>query len=275
MPQRKTSVFDDDTRSTRELFDAALADPESDESGQVVAVLQSRATREVFGAAAALCASADHHERQIGVRILGGVGFCGPAFADESLAILIERLDDPVEDVIAAACAALGHRREKRAIPHLLRFKGHPSENVRFSVAFALGGFDDDTALAALIDLSRDADEDVRDWATFGLGSMSEADTPELRAALVARLHEDSPEIRGEALIGLARRDDPRVIEPLMEALRDEFYGDWPVEAAEILGDPRFYSLLVGLRARVAGEVAERFVDGINRAIAACAPKGD
>ncbi|WP_208721367.1 hypothetical protein [Corallococcus aberystwythensis] len=46
-----------------------------------------------------------------------------------------------------------------------------------------------------------------------------EVDTPELREALVDRLSEAHPKIRGEALLGLALRKDARVLEPLRRVL--------------------------------------------------------
>src|SRR5215468_1899585 len=69
----------------------------------------------------------------------------------------------------------------------LLRVKSHPSSQVRLAVAQAFGRHDTHEMVAALIDLSADEDEDVRDWATTGLGTMTDLDTPELRAALAAR----------------------------------------------------------------------------------------
>ena len=74
-------------------------------------------------------------------------------------------------------------------------------------------------AIYGLIGLSADQDQDVRDWATFGIGSMIETDIPEIREALVARLTETDSEIRGEALVGLARRGDLRIVAPLLQEL--------------------------------------------------------
>jgi|RhiMetdeSRZDD1v2_1073273.scaffolds.fasta_scaffold80101_2 hypothetical protein len=49
-----------------------------------------------------------------------------------------------------------------------------------------------------LIELSRDVEPGARDWATFGLGTYSKIDSPEIRAALLARLADEDDETRGE-----------------------------------------------------------------------------
>jgi HEAT repeat protein len=59
----------------------------------------------------------------------------------------------------------------------------------------------------------------VRDWATFGLARQTDRDLPALRDALAARLADDDPETRAEAVHGLAVRADERAIEPLLRRL--------------------------------------------------------
>ena len=82
----------------------------------------------------------------------------------------------------------------------------------------------DQRSIDGLICLTMDSSVEVRDWATFGLGSMTEQDTPMLRQALLARLDDLDDIVRGEALVGLARRQDERVIEPLRRALESGTY---------------------------------------------------
>ena|SRR5438270_8722120 len=90
-------------------------------------------------------------------------------------------------------------------------------------------------------------DEDVRNWATFGLGSQADIDTAEIRAALLERVTDSHNETRGEALVGLARRKDPRALEPIIQELRSEHIGILALEAAETLGDPRLLPALLRL----------------------------
>ena len=51
--------------------------------------------------------------------------------------------------------------------------------------------------------------------ATFALGTQCEAATPEIRNALADRLADTDDETRSEAaMVGFARRGDPRVLPP-------------------------------------------------------------
>jgi hypothetical protein len=83
-----------------------------------------------------------------------------------------------------------------------------------------------------------------------GLGAI-DVDTPEIRAALLSRVADEDEMTRGEALVGLARRKDQRVVEPLVKEL--ERYPDAKddgrsVEAAEAIADPRLVPVLTRLK---------------------------
>src|SRR4029077_14951716 len=107
--------------------------------------------------------------------------------------------------------------------------------DVRYGVVFALMGHEDRQALETLAELTRDPEAHVRDWATFALGSQAEADTPELREALVSRLADEDDDTRGEALVGLARRGDWRVLTALRRELESGSVGSLAVEAAALI----------------------------------------
>jgi hypothetical protein len=91
----------------------------------------------------------------------------------------------------------------------------------------------------------------MRDWATFGLGTQIDTDTQEIREALFARVFDEDEVTRGEALVGLARRNDGRIVEPLIRELArypNTEYLSYSLEAAEELGDPRLLPVLTKLR---------------------------
>jgi HEAT repeat protein len=240
----------EDPRGTEELIAAALTGEEDDESAwEAIGVLQRRGTREVLAAAARLLESPLPRERGRGADILGQLGLPERTFPEDCVRLLLDVLRRESEpSVLQAVAVALGHQRDARAVPALVKLKGHESEDVRFGVVHGLAGHDLPEALSALIDLSDDPSADVRNWATFELGSMTEGDTPELREALARRLTDDNEEVRGEALVGLARRKDARVLEPLMAALRAPTVMVLVVEAAQALEDRRLYPLLLQLR---------------------------
>ena len=114
-------------------------------------------------------------------------------------------------------------------------------------------------------------DGDVRDWATFGLGSQLDADSDAIRAALAARLHGQSGDAAGEALLGLVRRHDPRALSPLLSSLQTD-PGNLIVEAAAELGAREALPVLLQLKAQGWGDDADRAL--LDQAIAACGPNG-
>lgn len=161
-------------------------------------------------------------------------------------------------------------RNDPCAIPQLLELRDPADEQVRHGVVHGLSYHDDEAAIAGLIELSRDEDTSVRNWATFGLGRLTDADTPEIRTALLGRLEDSDPEIRGEALVGLAARGDRRA----MPALRSEFEGNlqgtWPLEAAAEFRDPTLRPLIESLCRRTDIETRSRFEADFEAALAAC-----
>ncbi|MCL1469386.1 HEAT repeat domain-containing protein [Argonema antarcticum] len=244
-----------DPRTTEELIKLALAEEDRDAWLYLVGVLHFRGNFEVFQAASRLCKSENPQERRLGTNILGQLGIPKRTFPNESLAILLKMLetdDDP--DVLSAVGIALGHIKYPRSIEPLVRLKDSPNADVCYGVVFGLLSQEDELAIDTLSELSSDPDEDVRNWATFGLGSQIETDSKVIREALFQRLIKEGrktdteAEIRGEALVGLAKRKDERVVNPLIEELSSGCVGRLPVEAAKEIGDVRLYPVLIELK---------------------------
>ena len=234
--------------------------------------LHRRGGNEEFEAARSLLASPAAKERGRGVDILAQLN--SPKWTlhereRNASAVLAALAGESDPAVISSMGVALGHLDDPRAVGAMLPYKDHADANVRLSVVMALSPHPDPLSLQTLVELSSDPDEEVRNWATFSLGTQLEAvDTPELREALVARLQETNPEIRGEALVGLALRKDPRVLEPLKRELSGSSVIILAVEAAEVLGDPSLLPLLVQLR-DAPGEADAYFQGVLQDAIAA------
>ncbi|MDQ6659561.1 MAG: HEAT repeat domain-containing protein [Chloroflexota bacterium] len=204
-----------DTRTNEELIRAALTEADEDVAWKAIGELQGRGSRDVFDHACKLCVSPEAHERRVGVDILGQLGTPHPTFHEETVTVLLRMLEQEQEpDVLYSVAVALGHHSDPRAIVPLVRLKGHPDDLVRFGVVFGLLCYEDELAIQTLIELSTDTDAHVRDWATFGLGSQIDTDTPTIRAALVARLTDEDADTKREAMVGLARRHDPRMAGP-------------------------------------------------------------
>lgn len=174
-----------------------------------------------------------------------------PEEVDAALPQLVAMLEDETNDVVLTAIAdALGQMWDTRCGPHLVALATHPSSDVQTAVARALGGAlcnnETDEGIAALIMLSAAPDPDTRDWATFGLANL-DADSPEIRRALWARLDDTDCDADGEALCGLAKRKDQRVRQRIIERLSADGPGNLIVEAAGELADPALLPLLRAL----------------------------
>ncbi len=258
---------DTDPRPTPELVAAAIrGDADDEQAWRAVRALQGRATREVVRAAQALCASALAKERARGADILGELGMPERAFPDEAFEALNPLLDaDEVPEVLRAAAFAVGHSREPRAVPRLSALRDHPSADVRYAVVCGLLCQEDPAAVSAMIELSRDPDDDVRNWATFGLGSQIDLDTPEIREALWARIEDSHDETRGEAIVGLARRNDDDVVPIIKARLEAGWCGALALEAAVEVADGSLLPALHRLRGKASPNESL-----LERAIEAC-----
>ena len=114
-------------------------------------------------------------------------------------------------------------------------------------MAFALGCFPNDAqSVRGLLKLTSDSDTDVRDWAVFGLGVLGDVDSPEIREALFRCLQDASQNVREEAAVGLAKRQDQRLIPKLLEMLDEPGLTIRLAEAtADLLGldkDPPYWT---------------------------------
>jgi len=113
-------------------------------------------------------------------------------------------------------------------------------------------------------------DRKVRSWAVFGLGSQTDADTPELREALFNALDDDDLEVRGEALVGLACRSDPRTREALLAEWERDVISALSLEAAQELRDPALLPGLTEIQAQFGEDGDDYFKTKLKDAIMAC-----
>ena len=255
-----------DSRSVDELVNAALGDLDEDKAWEAVAALHFRGTAEVLQRARTLCESDCCQEQRLGADILGQLGVPNRSFPAECTSILIRMLDNERDaDVLQAIFVAFWHLDDD---PRVYRFAAayaeHHDPDVRHAVVLALTGYEDPIAVNCLIRLMTDSDSDVRDWATFGIGTQLNLDTPEIRAALLARLDDADDDTRGEAMIGMARRKDQRVISAIERDLATSAT-EKAIDAAALLGSPSLLPSLLALR-----ESLDVSPSCLNDAIKAC-----
>lgn len=212
-----------------------------------VAELQRRGTAPIGDRALELLADARPEARALGADVLAHYA------AETALAPLLalaQQETDPL--VLDSAVGALGQIGEETALPVVLAAAADGSYRVRSAAAKALprlGGMgartEQDPLVMALIALTADEDQEVRNWAAFGLGSQLDIDGSAIRDVLRRLLGDPDEDTRAEAMVGLARRQDPAVIPVVAAALEAEEVGRLAVTAAEFLASP---ALLAGLR---------------------------
>lgn len=238
-----------DPRSIEALVTAALTETDDEVAWDAVCALQWRGSRDVLQCAERLSLSECTAERRLAADILGQLGLPDRTFPEESAKILFQMLE--VENdaaILKTIFIAFSHLNDVRVIPMAEKLSTHLNSEVRYGVALAVMALDEQRAISLLIRLTQDTDSKVRDWATFGIGTISEVDTPEVRDALADRMADADDDARGEALVGLARRKDQRVVEALKRELSGECIGTLSVEAAELIGSAELRSLLLELR---------------------------
>lgn len=183
------------------------------ERAVLIARLQRRTDAAAFAAVAEAARSPELSVRIAAVEVLGQLGFAeSRPHREKTLPILVETVDEAAEPrLLQAAITAIAHLGDGRAQTTVLRHAADRDAGVRRAVAVALSSILDEAepapaAIEALIALSRDSDESVRDWATFGLTDLPGADSPAVREALAARVHDPAPRIAEQARTALAGR---------------------------------------------------------------------
>jgi HEAT repeat protein len=232
------------TETVDEVFAKTLVGDYDDEAPwAAVNELRSLGTREVFDRAAEWCASAEPLKRARGADVLAQLGRTSDhhenTYPEDSFAVISSLIQTEKElEPLGSAIYALGHIGDLRAVPLLAQYQKHSDAEIRFALACAMGNFSGDaTAADVLVHLSRDEDEDIRDWATFGIGALGKRDSPAIRDALVGRLDDSFEDVRQEAIVGLARLKDERVLPALLSALNQSELPCIIIEAAtEMLG---------------------------------------
>ena len=196
-------------RSVDELFAVVVREQDDDARWSAIRELHALGTREVFERGVHLCRGAKPADRIAGADIIGQLN----EYGDEGMPVLTSMLDDEDSTVLEAVVHALGQQQDSRTIDALARLSAHDASNVRWAVATALEDLiTDERAEKVLLTLMRDGDTSVRDRATFAVGSLSDHDSPRIRAALAERLRDADACVANEAALGLARRRDARAI---------------------------------------------------------------
>jgi len=257
------------SRAIVEAYRSAYGDEGVDAS---LGIVHYRGGRDELEIGLEYCRSQDPKDRAVGADVLAQLGFTELKFQDETVTELIRLLADEDANVVYCAAIGLGHREDARAVPHLVALANHVDSQVRFGVAFGLRAKDEPAAIECLICLSSDVDREVRSWAVFRLGNQTDSDTPELREALFRALNDTDFEVRGEALVGLACRHDPRTKDALLAEWQGDVISALSLEAAQELRDPALLPSLTEIQVQWGDEGDDDFKAKLRDAIMACTP---
>ena len=232
----------------------SLHDVESDDTWEHVFALRKAGTRTVLEKALAWCQDAGPFRRSIGVSIIAQLGLDGKGYPEESNAMIRSMIQSEQDhEVVTSLISAVNFRELKDCVSWLISLAQHPSDDIRWRVAWGLPAPDAHDPelgreiISTLMRLLADPEPQVRDWATFSL-SMTDEDSPQLREALLDRMQDTDFNTRSEAAIGLAKRKEPRGLRPLEECLKSDQVGELYVEAAEMYADPSLKQALTQLR---------------------------
>jgi len=262
-------------QSLQGLVRIALRHWDSDRGWRAIHALQSRGSPQTLALASRLTTSPAWRRRCLGLHMASqlrrGRGLSGAEYAwEDTQQLFLAALADSHAQVLRAAVSGLGHRPHPDALPRLLELAAHRDARLRWHVAVALGTYKEALAAEALVELMKDPDTAVRDWATFGLGSLHDADSPAIRTALWQGLEDCDADVRGEALIGLAERRDPGLVDYLLKHLGSDSRV-YELDAAAMLADPRLLAPLQAIEDRL--QAAERkgyWFTCLQAAIGAC-----
>jgi hypothetical protein len=100
-----------------------------------------------------------------------------------------------------------------------------------------------DANMRQLIAMTKDEDVSNRDWATMLLAA-EEADTPEIRGALLSAANDENDVVRAEALVGIAQRDRGLALPLVLKALSGEWVSMPVFEAAALVADRALVDVL-------------------------------
>ncbi len=231
MKKRHAECYEGDNTPSREIARKYREVIHEDDHDQSLVLIHYRGGEEEFRIGKEYCFSDDPGDRATGADIIAQLGWEDQSFRHESIEILTRLLDDSDIYVVYCAAVGLGHRSADSAVPALIRHVEHCESLVRHGVTYGLLGFEDERAIAGLIRLAADSDRDVRSWAVFGLGTQIDQDSPAIRAALRGALSDPDHEIRGEGLVGLARRGDSSIIQDLINEWKDDDVSILSIEA--------------------------------------------
>jgi HEAT repeat protein len=212
-----------------------------------IRILRCRPSTELFNKCKEFTKSDDPKIRKIGIDILAQLGLATRPFQRQTLKLYFELLKvekDP--EVLMYLLFSIGHNNDKltkEQIEIICSFSNYENKMVKEGLVSALGFIDNLEVIEVLINLSNDKSNYIRNWATFYIGQGAR-NNKNIREALWQRVNDKHQETKLEAISGLAKRKDKRVVEVIKRELLEGEYGTLLFEAIVETGDKQFLPLL-------------------------------
>lgn len=237
--------------SSSELICRAL---ESEDPYDTVArcELERRGSSETFALAKQLIEKTNSRERRLGVIILTHkAGKNNREEAEALLKILFEH--EVSSDVLIALANGLYQLDLDNRAEILEKHAENSDPTVREAIAFSLSLLSDPKSISIQLKYARDPVVKVRNWASFSL-AQCEKDSDEIRNALRQLVTDEDRDVKGEALLGLAKRKDESSKKLIADELQAKNVNAFAVRAASEWKDSSFIPYLVELKKRVDSE---------------------
>ncbi|HAD80661.1 DUF5724 domain-containing protein [Empedobacter falsenii] len=194
---------------------------------ETIRILRSRPSKDLFEKCIKLINSNDQNKKIIGIDILAQLGKDKRPFRKETLKIYFELLNSETNvNVLFSILSGISFNEKelnKKQINKICSFQNSNSDLIKQGIVNALGFIEDEKAIDVLIKFSKDKANRIRSWATFYIGHV-DFDNEYIREALWSRVNDKHQETRMEAITGLAKRKDDRIIEVIkQEIIKDDF----------------------------------------------------
>ena len=194
---------------------------------ETIRILRSRPSQDLFKKCVELINSNDQNKKIIGIDILAQLGKDKRPFKKETLKVYFELLNSETNaNVLFSILSGISFNDKglnSKQINKICSFQYSTSDLIKQGIVNALGFIENEKTIDVLIKFSKDKTNHIRSWATFYIGQV-DFDNEYIRDALWNRVNDKHQETRMEAITGLAKRKDDRIIEVIkQEIIKDDF----------------------------------------------------
>lgn len=192
-----------------------------------IRILRSRPSKELFAKCVEFIQSNEQKKKIIGIDILAQLGKNERPFRKETLKIYFSLLDKETNlDVLFSIFYGISFNKNnlnKKQISKICSFQNTDNILIKEGLIAALGFIEDENAIHVLTKFSEDKANHIRDWATFYI-SQTDFDNENIRKTLWNRVSDKHRDTKMEAIAGLARRNDNKILDVIKQELVEDNY---------------------------------------------------